>query len=90
MPMTGIAVERARSDDLADVLALLREQRLPTDDLDRHLDTTLVARQDGRIVGSAAIEVYADAGLLVQVDGMGDIDEVTDRIVAALPARAAD
>jgi adenylate kinase len=28
---------------------------------------------------------YGDAGLLVQVDGMGAVDEVTDRIVAALP-----
>ncbi|MDC5698566.1 adenylate kinase [Intrasporangium calvum] len=30
-------------------------------------------------------EHYADAGLLVQVDGMGDVDEVTDRIITALP-----
>ncbi len=29
-------------------------------------------------------KVYADRGLLVQVDGMGDPDEVSDRIVAAL------
>lgn len=27
---------------------------------------------------------YAGRGLLVQVDGLGDIDEVTDRIIAAL------
>jgi adenylate kinase len=27
---------------------------------------------------------YAKRGLLVQVDGMGTMDEVTDRIVAAL------
>ena len=33
---------------------------------------------------------YADAGLLVQVDGMGEMDEVTDRILTALPARASD
>jgi adenylate kinase len=31
---------------------------------------------------------YADAGLLVQVDGMGEVDHVTDRIIAALPTRA--
>jgi adenylate kinase len=30
---------------------------------------------------------YADAGLLVQVDGMGEVDEVTERIIAALPSR---
>jgi amino-acid N-acetyltransferase len=73
MPMTDIALERARPDDLADVLALLREQRLPTDDLDRHLDTTLVARKDGRLVGSVAVEVYADGGLLRSVAVAGDV-----------------
>jgi adenylate kinase len=31
---------------------------------------------------------YAEAGLLVQVDGMGDVDTVTDRIIAALPQSA--
>ena len=28
---------------------------------------------------------YQLAGLLVQVDGMGEVDEVTDRVIAALP-----
>jgi adenylate kinase len=31
---------------------------------------------------------YSEAGLLVQVDGMGDLDEVTDRILDALPTHA--
>ncbi|EWT06550.1 adenylate kinase [Intrasporangium chromatireducens Q5-1] len=31
---------------------------------------------------------YADAGLLVQVDGMGEVDAVTERVIAALPQRA--
>ncbi|ADU49236.1 adenylate kinase [Intrasporangium calvum] len=35
-------------------------------------------------------EHYADAGLLVQVDGMGEVDEVTDRIIRALPTPAAE
>lgn len=30
-------------------------------------------------------EHYAQAGLLVQVDGMGEVDEVTERILGALP-----
>ena len=29
-------------------------------------------------------QAYADRGLLVQVDGIGSIDEVTDRLIAAL------
>jgi adenylate kinase len=32
---------------------------------------------------------YADRGLLVQVDGLGAVDEVTDRLVTALGARVA-
>ncbi len=31
---------------------------------------------------------YADAGLLVQVDGMGDVDAVTERVLAALPGQS--
>jgi adenylate kinase len=30
------------------------------------------------------VEVYAERGLLVEVDGLGEMDEVTERIVAAL------
>ena len=30
------------------------------------------------------IEVYRERGLLVEVDGMGEVDEVTSRILAAL------
>ena len=33
------------------------------------------------------IEVYRDRGLLVEVDGMGEVDEVTERIFDALDAR---
>ncbi|WP_310961067.1 adenylate kinase [Nocardioides terrisoli] len=32
------------------------------------------------------IEVYRDRGLLVEIDGMGDVDDVTGRIFAALDA----
>ena len=32
--------------------------------------------------------VYGERGLLVRVDGMGDVEDVTERLVAALSARA--
>jgi adenylate kinase len=32
------------------------------------------------------VQVYRERGLLVAVDGLGDVDEVTDRLVAALDA----
>lgn len=34
---------------------------------------------------SPLIEVYGDRGLLIEVDGVGDVDEVADRIEKALP-----
>ncbi|WP_456697998.1 adenylate kinase [Aeromicrobium sp. P5_D10] len=35
---------------------------------------------------SPLIEVYGSRGLLIKVDGMGDVDEVTKRIDASLPS----
>jgi amino-acid N-acetyltransferase len=62
-----IQIERARPEEMDIVLGLLAEHHLPLDGLREHLATTLVARQDGRIVGSAALEVYADGALLRSV-----------------------
>ncbi len=36
------------------------------------------------------LDVYRERGLLVEVDGLGDIDEVTRRLFAALDQRAGD
>ncbi len=60
-------IQRARPEDLDDVLGLLREHHLPPDGLHDHVGTMLVARQDGRIVGSAALEIYPDGALLRSV-----------------------
>jgi amino-acid N-acetyltransferase len=65
--MSAITIERAVSDDLPQVLDLLGRQFLPLDGLADHAATTVVARQDGRVVGSAAIELYEDGGLLRSV-----------------------
>ncbi len=64
--MSG-AVEPARAADLEAVLSLLRDNALPVDGLSDHLATTLVVRDGGRIVGSAALEVYGDGALLRSV-----------------------
>jgi amino-acid N-acetyltransferase len=63
----AIDIERARPEDLDDVLGLLSEHHLPPDGLHDHVGTLLVARQDGRLVGSAALEMYADGALLRSV-----------------------
>jgi len=36
---------------------------------------------------SPLVDVYRDRGLLVEVDGLGEIDEVADRVRAALAER---
>ena len=82
-----IAIEPARAADVSCVKALLQEQHLPLDGLDDHLDTLLVARQDARVVGSVALEVYAGGALLrslavapaVQGQGVGRL--LTESVV---------
>ncbi len=71
-PSPGLQIDRAQPDDHLQVLDLLTRSNLPLDGLPDHWETTLVARQDRRVVGSAALEVYADCVLLrsVAVDPM--------------------
>jgi amino-acid N-acetyltransferase len=57
----------ARPEDAASVLRLLTANGLPTDGLGDHWQTTIVARDADRVVGSAALEVYADGALLRSV-----------------------
>jgi amino-acid N-acetyltransferase len=64
---TQTHIETASGTDADDVLRLLDQNHLPPDGLADHLATTLVARQDGRIVGSAALEIYPDGALLRSV-----------------------
>ena len=66
-PLSGIRIERATPSDADDLLALMARAHLPTDGLASHLDAAFVAREGDRLVGSAALEVYADGGLLRSV-----------------------
>jgi len=61
----------ASRDELPGILELLQEAGLPPDGLADHLSTTLVARQEGRVVGSAALELYGRAALLRSVASRG-------------------
>lgn len=58
-------------NDLPQVLELLARSGLPEAGLAEHVASTLVAQMDGRIVGSAGVELYEGAALLrsVAVDG---------------------
>ena len=61
------SVERAAPEDLPEILDLLRANGLPPDGLEEHLPCTLVARKAGRVVGSAAVELYGSYALLRSV-----------------------
>jgi len=64
---TNIRITRAAAADAAAVLQLLSRNGLPTDGLLEHFDTAIVARDENRIVGCAALEVYRDGALLRSV-----------------------
>jgi len=80
-------IEPARHDDVDHVLRLLEQNHLPVDGLRDHLATTLVARRNGDVVGSAALEVYPDGVLLRSVAvapplyGQGLGRELTDAAI---------
>ena len=61
------SIERSRAEDGPSILQLLSAAALPVDGLLDHLDTAVVARADGRVVGCAALEIYADGALLRSV-----------------------
>ncbi|MBN1120662.1 MAG: GNAT family N-acetyltransferase [Anaerolineae bacterium] len=65
--MESIFIEPAVDSDLDVVLDLLRRSNLPVDGLADHFGGAIVARQDGRVVGCAAVEMYEDGGLLRSV-----------------------
>ena len=60
-------IERATDRDLAEVCALLDEHKLPKDDVAAHVGTMVVARENGHVIGAAALELYADGALLRSV-----------------------
>jgi amino-acid N-acetyltransferase len=62
-----IEVEAAQAGDRPAIEALLVENGLPTDGLELAMSAAVVARAGGRVVGCAAVEPYAPAGLLRSV-----------------------
>ena len=60
-------IESAKDRDLPEVRSLLQRLSLPLDGVDEHVKTMLVAREDGHVVGTAALELYEDGALLRSV-----------------------
>lgn len=62
-----LAIEAAQETDIPALFALLQQSTLPTDGLRDNLSTVLVAREDGGVIGSAALECYGSVALLRSV-----------------------
>jgi amino-acid N-acetyltransferase len=60
-------IESATDQDLPEVRSLLERVQLPLEGVDDHLTTLLVAREDGHIVGTVALELYSEGALLRSV-----------------------
>jgi amino-acid N-acetyltransferase len=90
--MLLMRIERATIADTAAVEDLLRAAHLPLEGAAEALSRAVVARDDGGVVGAAAVERYGDAGLLrsvvVAADRRGT--GVGREIVAAAEALARD
>ena len=50
-------IESAKDRDLPEVRSLLQRLSLPLDGVDKHVKTMLVAREDGPVVGTAALDL---------------------------------
>ena len=85
-------VERAQPEDIASVLSLLERHGLPLDGADAMGDAVVVARLDGRVVGAAGLERYADGALLrsVVVDASAQGHGLGQRLTEAALALARD
>jgi amino-acid N-acetyltransferase len=64
---TQITIGAAETEGFPAILELLARADLPPEGLLEHIETALVARTGGEIVGSAALEVYDDGALLRSV-----------------------
>jgi amino-acid N-acetyltransferase len=70
--VTAVSIGAAQPNERDAVLALLAEHRLPVDGISDCWPTTLVACAEGRVVGSAALELYEGGALLRSVAVAGE------------------
>ncbi len=85
-------IERATADDLPAVEALLGTVGLPLDGIAGAFGSGVVARDGGRVVGCAAVELYGPAALVrsVAVDPDARDSGLGSALVAAVEALARD
>ena len=82
MPVT---IAPATEADLPAIRVLLERSSLPVAGLGDHVASALVARENGKLVGCAAVEVYGAAGLLrsVAVDASRRGERLGQRLTGA-------
>lgn len=83
-------IERATPADVEAVRALLEHNGLPVGAVTERIPATLVVRNAGQVVGSAALELYGCAALLrsVVVDAGGRGRGLGQRLIVAALERA--
>ncbi|MGH7602118.1 MAG: GNAT family N-acetyltransferase, partial [bacterium] len=62
--ISNIRIDAANEGDFPAVAQLLQQAQLPADGLREILDSTMVARENGSIVGAIGLERYGEAGLV--------------------------
>lgn len=80
-----MVIEHANPSDLPEVHTLLQRSQLTLEGLDQHVETMIVARDTSHVVGTAALELYADGALLrsVAVDSAVQGQRVGRRLTEA-------
>lgn len=93
--MSGPRLRRARGADVPAIEALLTAERLPPQGLSEHPGSFFVLEDEGRVIGSAGVEVYGEAALLRSVvvapelRGRGLGERLTEAALAEAKKRGA-
>lgn len=87
-----MGIRDARTQDLSNIVALLRRWELPTADLERARVAFLVDERDGQIAGVIGLQRFERVALLrsLAVDASRRGEGAGDRLVARLEAEARD
>lgn len=57
-------IDKATPRDFSSILNLLNKNDLPIEDVEEHINSILVAKENGLVVGCIAMEIYPRVGLL--------------------------
>ena len=87
---TKIEIKKAQPQDLDSITGLLQSVNLPPDGLENCLGSCFIARANGEIVGSAALEVYGEHALLrsLAVKRTMQGNGISSKLIAAIYAEA--